>query len=430
MKVKGMMGHHSKQSTFKNKCNGLTIGIKGISAGRVHEKAIFFANRYSICLKCRIAVGRYFDIGGKMKLKKLLQILFICVVLQLTGELRAKTCYMSFFYETIFQQTPLQFEPDDNPILVAESDPLTALGKTAVCKEGCTTSHTNNGRFDLLLRNTAAKAPDQAPLSLRINQIRLGFEDIDGSVSSAWVQIETQQIAACFGTPISFKKSRPFNAAGGHSANPEFLEPGEGIIGCVCLSQKDRRKTGKALIEVIYEPVVWMRDVSENLQTETVENKILWKAQHKISDIGQDDIRFYNFTVPEKTQDPSDMRIFLDNSQGLEIYTRRADHAWSQNIQDWQAGELILSGENTGRTFFVLVRSTGDSASGILRTEYKTGKDFKTGTESIMPEKDVPVFEPTPVGPPSTRIFKAHALGSGEKGDKASHTPPCCAGPN
>ena len=352
------------------------------------------------------------------------------MVLQLTGEAHSKTCFMSFFYDKIFKQTPLQSEPNTNALLVAESDPLTALGETAVCREGCTTSHTNNGRFDLLLRNTAAEAPDRAPLSLRINQIRLGFEDLDGSVSSAWVQIEKQQISACFGTPITFKKSRPFNAAGGHSANPEFLEPGEGIIGCVCLSQKDRRKTGKAIIEVDYEPVVWMCDLSKNLETEPAEKTIVWRAQHNIHNIARDDSRFYTFTVPGKALDPSEVRISLADARGLEIYHRSADHVWSQNIDDWETGELILSGGNAGKTFFVLVRATGASASGILKTEYKTGRNTMTDTGSVTTENDAPGFVPTPVGPPSTRIFKAFALGTSGGGDEKSPALSCCAGLN
>jgi len=354
------------------------------------------------------------------------------MILQLTGEANSETCFTSFFYDKMFEQTPLQSEPNNSAILVAESDPLTALGETAGCKEGCTTSHTNNGRFDLLLRNTAAEGPDQAPLSLRIHQIRIGFEDLDGNVSSEWVQIEKQQIAACFGTPISFNKGRPFNSAGGHSANPEFLEPGEGIIGCVCLSQKNRRKTGKALIEVLYEPTAWMRDLSKSLQSESVENRILWTAQHKINDLEQDSIRFYRFTVPGKTQDASDIRIWIspDSSQGLEIYNRRADHGWSKNIHEWQAGEPVLSGGKAGETFFILVRSTGASASGTLKVEYKTGKDTMKDTGSVVAEKDAAVFAPTPVGPPVTRIFKAYALGTGDGGEDESLTPSCCAGLN
>ncbi len=364
-----------------------------------------------------------------MKFKAMMQVLLICMVLQLTGEAWSKTCYMTVFYDKMFEPTTLQSEPKDNAILVAESDTLTALGETAGCKEGCTTSHTNNGRFDLLLRNAAAEGPDQAPLSLLIQQIRIGFQDPEGRISSEWVQIEKQQIATGFGTPISFETSRPFNSPKGHSENPEFLEPGEGIIGCVSLSQKDREKTGKALIEVLYEPTVWMLDLSKNLQTEPIENKIIWRAQHKIHDLEKDGLRFYKFTVPSKTQDSSDIRIWisLDNGQGLEIYNRRADHGWSQNIQDWQAGELTVSAENAGKTFFLLVRSTGASASGTLKAEYMTGEEAMKDVGSVMAEKDVDGFAPTSVGPPSTRIFKAYVLGTANDGNDESHTPSSAA---
>ena len=350
-----------------------------------------------------------------MKFKTLWHILFIFIVLQLTGDAWSKTCFMTVFYDNMFAPTTLQSEPTDNTILVAESDILTATGKVAGCK-GCL-DHVNNNRFDLLLRNSAVEGPDQVPLSLRMQQIRIGFEDLNGNVSSQWIQIGKQQISTAFDTPISFKKSRPFNSPKGFSENPEFLEPGEGIIGCVSLSQKDRRKKGKALIEVRYEPLVWMHDLSENMQTEPVENKMHWRAQHKIHDLEKNGFRIYKFTMPNETQDPSDIRISLDNAQGLEIYKRRADHGWSQNIHDWQAGELTSSGDYAGETIFILVRSVRETASGTLKAEYMTGEESTRDAESVMVEKDGDGFAPTPVGPPSTRIFKAFALGTGGSED-------------
>lgn len=268
-----------------------------------------------------------------MKFKTIWQALLICLVLQFTGEAWSDPCFTPLFYEKMFEQTALQSEPKGNGIIVAESDPLTAKGKTAECKDGCMT-HINNGRFDLLFRNVAAQGPDRAPLSLRIHRIRIGFQDLDGLVSSNWVRIEKQGIAACFGTPTSFKTGRAFNSPDGYSAKPEFLEPGEGIIGCVCLSPKDRKRTGKALIELVYEPTVWMLDLSQSVRSEASENKIHWRAEHNIRDLAQDSIRFYKFTAPDKAQDFSDIRIFLDEAQGLEIYTRGADQAWSQDIHD------------------------------------------------------------------------------------------------
>ena len=365
-----------------------------------------------------------------MNYKTIGKVLLTVLVLLQTNEARSKTCFFPVFYEKMFKQAALQSEPEGNTILVAESDTLTATGKNPDCKDGCMT-HINNGRFDLLLRNATAEGPDRAPLSLRIHRIRIGFQDLEGIASDTWVRIEKQQIANCFGTPISFKTFRSFDSAKGRSASPEFLEPGEGIIGCVCLSQKDRRKTGKAIIEVLYEPTVWMLDLSKNLQAERSENKILWRSQHKIRDLERDDIRFYKFTVPNESQVPSGIRIFLEDAQGLEIYNRRADHGWSQNFQDWQAGELSSSGENAGKTFFLLVRSMRASASGTLKTEHTTGLDNMTDSGSAIAGKDVDVFTPTPVGPSSNRIFKAYALGmGGGKGTATADSLPCCGGLN
>lgn len=345
-----------------------------------------------------------------MKFKAIWQVLLIFMVLLTAGEARSETCFMSTYYEKMFEQTALQSESKDKAILVAESDPLTATGKTDHCKDGCHTP-LNNGRFDLLLRNAAAEGPDQAPLSARIHRIRVGFQNQEGRLSSNWVHIENEQIADRFGTSVSFKTGRPFDSPKGHSANPEFLEPNENFIGCVSLSKEDRRKTGKAVIEVVYEPTVWMLDLSKKFRTEPFENKILWEAQHEIRDLEQDGIRFYKFTVPNEAQEASDIRIFLDNTQGLEIYSRKAERGWSQNIHDWQAGELTSAGENAGTTFYLLVRSARTSSSGILKAEYTTNQETMMNSGSGMAEKNADVFEPTPVGPPSTQIFKAYALG-------------------
>lgn len=92
-------------------------------------------------------------------------------------------------------------------------------------------------------------------------------------------------------------------------------------------------------------------------------------------------------------------------------------------------GELTLSGEKAGNTFYLLVRSIRSFASGTLKVRYMTGPDTITDTGPGKAGKDSDGFAPTPVGPLSTKLFKAHALAMGGGGQAAkADTLSCCAG--
>lgn len=168
----------------------------------------------------------------------------------------AETCFTPLYYPAMFEPVVLQAETGGNANLVAESDVLTATGKDPHdTGNGCMCG-VNNGRFDLILRNAEAVGPNRIPVSFRLRAVRIAFRDKAGTVSDRTVRIEDSRIDKCFNTPMPLKAYRSFDDPRGQAQTPRILEPGEGIMGCICLSAADRSRTGEARIEVAYEPVV------------------------------------------------------------------------------------------------------------------------------------------------------------------------------
>jgi len=175
----------------------------------------------------------------------------------------AETCYTPLYYPAMFEAVALKAEAGGNPNLMAGSDVLTATGKDPHdTGNGCMCG-VNNGRFDLLLRNAGATELDQVPVSFRLRAVRITFQDKQGTVSGRTVRIEDSRIDSCFNTPMPLKVYRSFDDPLGQAQTPRILEPGEGIMGCVCLLAADRSRTGEARIEVAYEPVVPAADDAE-----------------------------------------------------------------------------------------------------------------------------------------------------------------------
>ena len=198
-----------------------------------------------------------------MNIKRCGWLLLAVLCLNPAANSRAGTCFTPLYYPAMFEAVALQAETGGNPNLMAESDVLTATGKDPHdTGKGCMCG-VNNGRFDLILRNAEAVRPDQIPVSFRLRAVRIAFRDKGGTVSDRTVRIEESRIDKCFGTPMPLKAHRSFDDPRGQAQTPRILEPGEGIMGCVCLSAADRSRTGEARIEVAYEPVVPAADDAE-----------------------------------------------------------------------------------------------------------------------------------------------------------------------
>jgi len=190
-----------------------------------------------------------------------LLLVLVCICPAANGD--AETCFTPLYYPAMFEPVALQAETGGKANLMAESDVLTATGKDPHdTGNGCMCG-VNNGRFDLVLRNAEAVGPDRVPVSFRLLAVRIAFRDKAGTVSDRTVRIEGSRIDKCFDTPMPLKAYRSFDDGRGRSKMPQILEPGEGIMGYICLSAADRRRTGEARIEVAYEPVVPAADDSE-----------------------------------------------------------------------------------------------------------------------------------------------------------------------
>lgn len=197
-----------------------------------------------------------------MKIKRCGWLLLAVLCLSPAANSGAETCLTPLYYPAMFEPVALQAETCGNPNLRAESDVLTATGKDPHETGNECIYGVNNGGFDLILRNAEAMGPDRIPMSFRLRAVRIAFQDKEGTVSDRTVRIEDSKIDKCFGTPMPLKAYRSFDDPRGQAQTPRILEPGEGIMGCVCLSAADRSRTGESRIEVAYEPVVPVLDLS------------------------------------------------------------------------------------------------------------------------------------------------------------------------
>ena len=336
----------------------------------------------------------------------------------------AETCYTPLYYPAMFEAVALPAEAGGNPNLMAGSDVLTATGEDPHSMgEGCMCG-VNNGRFDLILHNAEAAGPDRMPVSFRLRAVRIAFRDKEGTVSDRTVQIEDSRIDKCFGTPMPLKAYRSFDDPRGQAKTPRILEPGEGIMGCVCVSAQDRTRTGEARIEVAYEPVVPVLDLSAAISAGR-------GVRHALEGLEKGAFRSFRLSLPDAPDRLENLRIDLRGDGGLTLYSRRAEDGWSSDLNDWQAETGAVSGSTAGKTVLLLVRSTEAGASGTL--EIGLGKGSGAGGSSR--ESEAPAAEAAFVsaGPAAVRVFRAHVLsiGSGAQGEAplipVTETAPCCS---
>jgi hypothetical protein len=336
----------------------------------------------------------------------------------------AETCFTPLYYSAMFDAVALQPETGGNPNLKAESDVLTATGKDPHdTGNGCMCG-INNGRFDLILRNAQAMGPERIPVSFRLRAVRIAFRDKEGTVSDRTVLIEGSRIDRCLGTPMPLKAYRSFDDPRGQAQTPRILEPGEGIMGCVCLSAPDRSRTGEARIEVAYEPVVPVLDLSAKISAGR-------SVRHALEGLKKGAFRSFRLSLPDAPDRLKDLRIDLRGDSGLQLYSRRAEDGWSSDLNDWRTGAAAVSAGTAGKTILLLVRSEQADASGTL--EIGSGAGSGAGIASTETEASVAQASFIAAGPAAVRVFRAHVLsiGGGAEGEAplipVTETAPCCS---
>ncbi len=336
----------------------------------------------------------------------------------------AETCYTPMYYPAMFEAVALQAEAGGNPNLKAGSDVLTATGKDPDDKgEGCMCG-INNGRFDLILHNAGALGAERVPVSFRLRAVRIAFRDKKGTVSDRAVRIEDARIDQCFGTPMPLKAYRSFDDPRGQAQTPRILEPGEGIMGCVCLAAADRSRTGEARIEVAYETVVPVLDLSAEISGGR-------SVRQVFEGLEKGAFRSFRLSLPDHPDRFEDLRIDLRGDSGLQLYSRRAEDGWSSDLDDWRTGAAAVSAGAAGKTVLLLVRSVQADASGAL--EIRSGAGSGTGIAPTEAEASVAETSFIPAGPAAVRVFRAHVLSisSGAEGEAplipVTETAPCCS---
>jgi hypothetical protein len=142
---------------------------------------------------------------------------------------------------------------------------------------------------------------------------------------------------------------------------------------------------------------------------------------------GEGIIGGFRFTAPDSELNTSNIQIKLGNAKGLQIFSRKAQSGWTDNIAEWREGVPSISAADAGSIYHLLVRSSAAGASGILAIEYATGH----APGAVAKTVGKGVFSYTPVGPPSKRVFQAFALGmGGSVAGKNFAAPPGSGGKN
>jgi hypothetical protein len=326
----------------------------------------------------------------------------------------------------MFEPVALQAEAGGNPNLIAESDSLAATGKDPHdTGNGCMCG-VNNGRFDIVLRNAEAVEPDRVPVSFRLRAVRIAFRDKEATVSDRTVRIEDSRIDNCFGTPMPLKAYRSFDDPRGQASTPRVLEPGEGIMGCVCVSAQDRTRTGETRIEVAYEPVVPVLDLSAGIKAGR-------SVRQAFEDLERGAFRCFRLSLPGAPDRLRELRIELRGEGGLQLYSRRAEDGWSSDLNDWRTGSGAVSAGTAVETVLLVVRSAQAGASGTL----EIGSGTASGAGAASPDSETPRSESSFIaaGHASARVFRAHVLSIGGRGEGETmlvslfEMPPCCSDP-
>ena len=343
------------------------------------------------------------------------------------GTAHAEPCFIPVYYELIFKAEELERLSAGDPRLVAVSDLLAARGKDPHCgEEGCMDG-VNHGRWDQVLINSALGDLKQVPASFRLLGMNVSLFDKQNNPMGTAFTVDREQLRQAFSTPVPIGGYQPFNATGGHSAQPDYLEPGESIVGCFCSKPADRGASGYAKVEVAYEPVVWVDQLALEAAESTGNGISQWKGTTKVRGMSNGQATYFLFTPPTASSHPvTDLQISLSSNSQTELYTRMASRGWSWNQAEWSKGRLTSAQVKAGDDYWVLVRSQADGGSADVVVTYTTQGSSETGRRAAMG------FQPVRPDNTEKSAFKAILFGLGEasvpKTDGKAKQRPCCSG--
>lgn len=337
---------------------------------------------------------------------------------------QAEGCFPDIYYELLFSPFFLQSSPEGDSRLRGFSDYLAAEGKDPHAKqgEGCMCG-VNNGRWDQGLLNASLQDAARPPVSFRIDRLGLEiFTRQDKPQGQSFV-LNSPTLAGCLNAGLNKGDHRRFDHPAGLMATPGVLEPGENMLGCLCLKPVDRTKSGYVRLRVDYTSVIAAKALpGSGARQQSEAGKTLLRQSIKIGPLTKGQARYFQLKAPAGAEGAV-ASIALAQAKGLALFTAEQ---WQPQQRQWRSGgfEGPLSKQGS---LLIMARAVADRSEGELRLRLSwVGAKLQLPGQPSAPRL-------LPAGPPAARFFKVFVLGMGSsspKGAAFGSAPqrPCCDG--
>lgn len=334
-------------------------------------------------------------------------------------------CYPDAYYSFLFNPTPQQVVGGDTR-LVGASDSLTATGEDPKDKPmgaGCMCG-VNNGRWDQMLHNDAAKDMERAPVAFRIDAIRGDMFDKMSKPRGKPIIINSKRLATCLGTSVKSDGYYGFDHPTGLTKAASVLEPGENIVGCLCLAKKLRTLSGTLKLKVDYTTLILVRQ----LPVEASSKAGTFAGQATVEKLNKGQAHYFQITLPN-SGNPSNLNISLSGEAKAKLYTLDQAMGFKDAIKSWQYGGLQIKAPKPGAAYWIMVRAQADKAAATVKVSYDSAAAPPQEAKSQGPAM-------LKVGKAASRTFNVYLLGMGTPDRKApssfeagtSKALPCCSG--
>jgi hypothetical protein len=357
----------------------------------------------------------------------LLCLLTVAFVLLQAAQALAAGCFPDLYYNAMFKPISQQSYEGGDTRLVGMSDYLAAKGEDPHDKggSGCMCG-VNNGRWDQMLLNRSNLDLVRAPVTFKINAISAKLFDREGHSLNTGFEIKPPRVSGCLDGALKSKSWTPWRL--GRLAKPNILEPGENILGCVCLKPADRSKSGFVKLQVDYTPLALVHPVpGPKAKPEISGKRLELTDRHKLDPMSTGTGRYFRILPPvRKEWKLLAVDVELAQAKQLDVFT---SPVWQDKQAQWQKGSLKAAALKPAG-LWILVRAKGNAAEGelVVRLTY----EFHGDSGQMVQYKPVPVkLEKVKVGPAATRTFKSYVLGMASRTNNAFDTAtqrPCCDG--
>lgn len=348
----------------------------------------------------------------------------------------AGPCFAPIYYEHMFEPRFLEADSGGDSRLIGASDYVAAKGEDSPDHghgAGCHGCSTNNGRWDQMFWNMSLEDAARVPVSFVLERIQIEPLDKEGRHIGRQGTLSSEVLASCFGTPVTLKGSFAFDAEQGLSARPDVIEPGEAVIGCLCLAAEDRHKSGTVKVTVSYRLAVHTLNLVLSAEPSApVGDSVQWKGAYRLENLSKGQGRYFRLLFPDGAYPGSSgVTLRLNGATDTELHTRPGSAGWTEEQSDWTSGTLQHLSGIDARESWVMVRSLADGGGVELEVVFQTstqGAETLTAKQSETPPSG---FALTDLNPGQERVFKAFVLGQGDPSspagvDLSNPLRPCC----